>query len=172
MRNKIFSLLLLLSINSYSITLNEVPKVVILQNEDGGLISDSSAWHSTSLKDKVWVVFYVDPDEKDLNKKFTTMLKDEQFNDKYFKTIAIINYAATWKPNFILESVLKNKQKEFPRTIYVKDNNKVLVKQWGLKDNSYDVIVFSKNGKVLFYESGQMSYDDMLKALQIIKNNI
>lgn len=169
---KIIILISIFYINIFAIQLGKIPKQIILNNNKGGVISDSSVWDSKSIKDKVYVLFYVDPDKKDLNKKFTDMLKAEEFDENKFSTIVVINYAATWKPNFILENILKAKQKEFPTTLYVRDNKKVLMNQWGLKDDSYDILIFSKDGKVVFYNSGQMSYNNILKAIYIIKEEI
>ena len=44
------------------------------------------------------------------------------------QSVAVINLAATWKPNSIIGLILSSKQKEFPKTIYVEDENSKLVK--------------------------------------------
>jgi len=115
----------LLALNLSALSLGEVPKQVSISGESGGLVTDGSEWNSSTLKEKVFVMFYVDPDEKSLNDTFS--------------------------------SALKSKQKEFPYTLYVKDKSSVLVKEWGLADNNSDIIIFAKNGKVLFHKDGKMS---------------
>lgn len=172
MKLKIFLFSLFVTLNLNAITLGENPKPVTIDKDNGGLVSDGSAWKSSSIKDKVYVVFYVDPDKKDVNEEFSKLLKKKRYDGKKFGSMAIINLAATWKPNFIIGSILKRKQKEFPRTIYVKDKRSVLVKEWGLKDNASDILIFSKSGKLLFYKAGKMSEDDIKKAISIIESNL
>ena len=165
-------LTLFITLNLHAITIGEVPKTVELFGEHGGLVEDGSLWSSTTLKDKVFVMFYVDPDEKDVNEHYSQALKKEKEAKRLsFKSIAVINLAATWKPNFIIEKILKGKQEEFPNTIYVKDKRNVLVKEWEIADNASDILIFSKEGKVLFYKSGKMSEDDIKKSFEIIKEN-
>jgi len=163
---------LFLALNLYAIDVGEVPKNVTISGDDGGSVVDNSAWSASSIKDKVYVMFYVDPDEKDTNEEFSHALKAKHYDRANYGSIAIVNLAATWKPNFIIESILKSKQEEFPDTIYVKDKNKVLVKEWGIADDASDILIFSKTGKVLFYKVGAMSKEDMQKAFKIIKENL
>jgi predicted transcriptional regulator len=130
------------------------------------------AWDSSMLKDKVYVMFYVDPDEKDKNEHFANALKKRHFDRSRYGSIAVVNMAATWKPNFIIEKILASKQKEFRDTIYVKDKKSVLVKEWNLADNESDILIFDKNGILLFYKAGKMTQDDMKKAIKIIEENL
>jgi len=159
--------------NLFAITVGEKPKEVVLEKANGGLVKDDSQWSSNMLREKVYVMFYVDPDEKDLNEDFSQALKAKKYREKgAFGSIAVINLAATWKPNFIIESILKGKQKEFPKTVYVNDKKSVLVHKWNLADDNSDIIIFDKKGKVLFYKAGKMDDADMQKAFQLIEENI
>ncbi|QOP43853.1 transcriptional regulator [Sulfurimonas sediminis] len=173
MKRTLGFLALMTALNLFAITVGEKPKEATLEKENGGYAKDGSAWNSNSIKEKVYVMFYVDPDEKDANEAFSEALKKKEYRKRgAYGSIAIVNLAATWKPNFIIESLLKSKQKEFPDTIYVKDKNKVLVKEWNLADDSSDIIIFDKNGKVLFYKAGKMSKEDMQKAFTVIEENL
>lgn len=164
------SLLATLSLNAA--TIGEVPKSVTISNENGGYVEDGSAWNSSSIKDKVYVMFYVDPDEKDVNEHYSAALKAEKEASRLsFQSIAVINLAATWKPNFVIEKILKSKQEEFPNTIYVKDKSSVLVKEWQIADDASNILIFAKDGTLLFYKSGAMSESDIKKSFQIIKEN-
>jgi predicted transcriptional regulator len=163
---------LAITLNLSAFTLGEVQKELIISDDKGGLVVDGSAWDSKSIKDKVYVMFYVDPDEKDTNSHFSDALKAKHYDRANYGSIAIVNLAATWKPNFIIEKLLKSKQEEFPDTIYVKDKNKVLVKEWGVADDASDILIFSKTGKLLFYKVGAMSKEDMQKAFKIIEDNL
>jgi hypothetical protein len=173
MKLKVGIVVLLATLNLWAINVGEKPKEVIISGENGGMAQDGSEWSSKSIKDKVYVMFYVDPDEKDLNEHFSDALKAKKYREKgAYSSIAVVNLAATWKPNVIIESLLKSKQKEFPETIYVKDKNSVLVKEWNLDDDNNDIIIFDKDGTVLFYKAGEMNKDDMQKAFTIIEEHI
>ena len=172
MKLKTILLASLLTLNLSALTLGEVPKAVTISDDNGGLVKDSSAWNSSSIKNKVFVMFYVDPDEKDLNNEFSAALKAKKYDRAKYGSLAIINLAATWKPNFVIESILKSKQEEFPDTIYVKDKNSVLVNEWQITDNNSDIIIFSKDGKVIFYKDGKMEASDIQIALKLIEDNL
>ena len=164
---------LLAALNLWAINVGEKPKEVIISPENGGMVKDATAWNSSMLKEKVYVMFYVDPDEKDANEAFSKELKKKEYRKKgAYGSIAIVNLAATWKPDFVIESILKSKQDEFPETIYVKDKNKILVKEWEIEDDASNILIFDKNGKLLFYKSGKMSDDDMQQAFKVIEDNI
>ena len=152
------------------LAVGKVPPVVALKGEEGGRL-DGQPWKSTEIKDqgKVAVLFYVDPDEKDLNESVADAIKRRKFPDALFQSIAVINMAATWKPNWLIAAILKRKQKKFPRTVYVRDNRKVLVHRWGLADNSYVICVFDADGRLLFEKAGKFSGKDgkaLLKTLR------
>jgi predicted transcriptional regulator len=172
MKIKLTLAALLATLNLYALSVGDVPKNVIIEGDNGGLVK-GGPWNSSMLKDKVYVIFYVDPDEKDVNEDFSQALKAKKYRQKGdFGSIAIINMAATWKPNFAIEAILKGKQKDFPKTIYVKDKEKILVKKWGLGDDASNIVIFSKDGTVLFYKSGKMSKEDTQKAFELIEANI
>ena len=173
MKLKLTLVALLATLNLYALSVGEIPKEVVISGDNGGMVADGSAWDSKSIKEKVYVMFYVDPDEKDVNEDFSQALKKKEYRKKGdFGSIAIINLAATWKPNFIIEKILKGKQKEFPNTIYVKDKNSVLVKEWKVADDASDILIFDKTGKLLFYKSGKMQDADMQKAFKLIEANL
>jgi len=171
LRLLLISLLTTLSLNA-TVVVGEVPKTVLIEGEKGGLV-DGGAWSSSTIKDSVFVMFYVDPDEKSVNEHFSTALKAKKYRTKGdYKSIAIVNLAATWKPNFVIEKILTSKQKEFPDTIYVKDKASVLVDAWGLENDASDILIFDKKGKLLFYKSGKMEDADMKKAFSLIEANL
>ena len=154
-----------------AVELGKVPSSVTLDGENGGK-TDGSVWNSTMLKGKVHILFYVDPDERDLNKPLTQALKDRHFDRKKYVSVAMINLAATWLPNAILESKLQSKQKEFPDTIYVKDKKKVLVHKWGLADDNSDILVFDKKGKLIYKKFGKLSKKEITSVLALIERNL
>ena len=162
---------IVLALNVWAINVGEIPKSISIDGKNGGLVT-GGAWKSSQIKDKVYVMFYVDPDEKDTNEHFVQALKAKKYDRSRFGTIAVINLGATWKPNFIIEKLLKSKQEEFPHTIYAKDKEKVLVDAWDLENDASDVLLFSKDGTLLFYKSGKMQDADMSQVYSLIESHL
>ena len=172
MKLKIVLLSTLLTLNLYALIVGEVPKGVVIDGDNGGLVTNDKGWNSSSIKEKVLIMFYVDPDEKDTNSHYSAILKEKAYNRTNFGSIAIINMAATWKPNFAIESILESKQEEFPNTIYVKDKKSLLIKEWEIEDDASNILIFSKDSKLLFYKSGKMGEEDIKSALKLIEENM
>jgi len=154
-----------------AIELGHVPPPVTIEGDNGGGI-DGKVWSSSMLKGKVHVLFYVDPDEKDLNNAFADALKAKKFSRKKFNSVAIINLAATWLPNAMIELKLKEKQKKFPDTIYVKDKKKILVKQWHLADDNSDILIFDKKGKLIYKKFGKLSESEIEDVFILIEKEL
>lgn len=151
--------------------IREVPHEVALKGELGGRL-DGSSWSSNELRGKVSVLFYVDPDEKDLNNEASEALKQEKFSLQKYQSFAIINMGATWLPNFVISSSLEEKQKRYPNTIYVRDYKKVLVKTWGIADDNSDVLAFDKSGNLIFWKDGKLTSGDIQKLIQAIRDHL
>ncbi len=153
------------------LTVGTVPPTVELSGKYGEVVNDGK-FSTKTLRGKVYLVLYVDPDVRKLNDHFIEELKKQKFDKTKFGSVVIINMSATWLPNFVLNKILKKKQEEFPDTIYVKDYKKVFVKKWGLKDNDYNVLLFNKAGELLFYKSGKLNQQDIQKVIELIKKNL
>jgi YtfJ family uncharacterized protein len=158
-------------VSSMAVEVGQVPPSVVLTGDNGGKV-DGTDWSSSMLKGKVHIMFYVDPDERKLNEPLTQALKKHHFDRKKYASVAMINLAATWLPNAILESKLKAKQKEFPDTIYVKDRKKVLVKKWDLADDNSDILIFDKSGKLIYKKFGKLSPAEIQKVLSLIEKSL
>jgi len=168
---KLFSSLMMTAAAAMAIEVGSVPPKVVLEGDNGGR-TDGSAWSSQRLQGKVHVLFYVDPDEKDLNEPLIEALKKKHFDRSKYGSVAVVNLAATWKPNMVIEALLKKKQKEFPDTTYVKDKKSVLVKKWDLADNNSDVLVFDKKGKLIYQKFGKLSDGEISKVVSLIEKNL
>jgi hypothetical protein len=149
----------------------QVPLPVELKEKTGGRL-DGAPWSSEELKGKVHVLFYVDPDEKDTNNEASDALDREKFDGEKFQSVAIINMAATWLPNFAISSSLEEKQKRYPRTIYVRDFKKVMVDAWKIADDSSNVFVFDKSGRMIFRKDGKLGPDDIQNLIKVIRDNL
>lgn len=164
--------LLFLGGNLFStLPIGQTPKLLTLSDKAGGR-TDGSAWSSAELVDKVWVLVYADPDESDLNDAATEALKAKDYPTDVYQSVAVINMSATWKPNFLINTILKGKQKKYPNTVYVKDMDKLLVTKWGLADESNDIVVFDPAGKVIFSFDGQLDADAITDMISLIDAEI
>ncbi len=151
------------------IPVGEKPKTVVMEGEIGGRL-DGTKWSSDEMQGVIYMLFYVDPDEKEINDHMSKRLKEEKFPRDKVKSIAIINMDATWAPNFAIQSSLEDKQKEFPHTLYLKDYEKFLVKEWNLGDDTYDVHVFNPTGTVVFSKEGKLSQDELDLMIKTIRD--
>jgi len=151
--------------------LGESPSVITLTDKEGGRV-DGKPWSSTELQGKIHLLFYVDPDHKGDNEALETALNNEKFPEESFQSTAVINMDATWLPNAAIASSLKKKQEQYPRTVYVKDLKKKLVREWKIADNAYVVLMFDKAGKPLFQKAGTLSDADIKQLIGLIKSNL
>ncbi len=170
MKKILLGMLLVLG-SASAIEVGKVPPNVVLSGKDGGRV-DGTAWNSSMLKGKVHIMFYVDPDERKLNEPLTEALKKRHFDRKKYGSVAVINLAASWLPNAVLEAKLKAKQKEFPDTIYVKDKEKIVLKKWNLADDNSDILLFDKNGKLIYQKYGKLSNREIKTLLALIDKHL
>ena len=151
--------------------MGQMPPRVELKDELGGRL-DGTAWSSDELRGKVYVLFYVDPDEADLNNDASEALRKADFPSEQFQSVAIINMAATWLPNFAISSKLKKKQKAYPRTTYVRDYKKIVVEAWKIADDNSDVLAFDKQGRLIFRKDGKLTPEEIQRLLQAVQENL
>jgi hypothetical protein len=164
-------ILLLGNVSWAGLEMGQVPQQVELRDKRGERVQ-GGPWSSEELKGKVHVLFYVDPDKKDLNNEASEALNAEKFSFEKFQSVAIINMAATWLPNFAISSALKEKQKRYPKTIYVRDYQKVLVKEWGLTDDQSNVLAFDKQGRLIFRKDGKLDPKDIQTLIRAIHRHL
>ena len=152
--------------------IGEIPPKVVLKGDLGGRI-DGTQWSSEELvSEKVIVLFYVDPDESELNNHVSDALKVENYPKEKYGSIGMANMAATWLPNFAINMKLKSKQEKHKETVYVKDLDKTLVKKWGLSDDNSDVIVFGKDGRVLYSVDGKFTDAQVKEIVKVVWDNL
>ncbi len=162
---------LLLNSLAQALEIGEVPPKVELKGNLGGRL-DGKPWSSEELQGKVHAFFYVDPDEKDTNNLASEAIDKEKFPSDKFHSYGVINMAATWMPNFAISMALKEKQEKYPKTTYLRDYKKVLVKAWKIADDSSDVLVFDKKGKLIFIKEGKLSPVEVQKLIKAIRDNL
>ena len=152
--------------------IGEIPPKVVLKDDLGGKL-DGTQWSSEDLvSGKVIVLFYVDPDESELNNHVSDALKAENYPKEKYGSIGMANMAATWLPNFAINMKLKSKQEQYKSTVYVKDLDKTLVKKWGLSDDNSDVVVFVKDGSVLYSVDGKFTDAQVKEIVKVVWDNL
>ena len=152
--------------------IGEIPPKVLIKGDLGGRL-DGTQWNSEELvSGKVIVLFYVDPDESELNNHVSDALKAENYPKEKYGSIGMANMAATWLPNFAINMKLKSKQEKHKETVYVKDLDKTLVKKWGLSDDNSDVIVFGKDGRVLYSVDGKFTDAQVKEIVKVVWDNL
>ena len=163
--------ILLISRVAQAVDVGEIPPKVELKEKLGGRL-DGTPWSSEELRGKVYVLFYVDPDERDTNNDASEALLREKLSRDKFQSVGIMNMAATWLPNFAISSGLKDKQKRYPTTIYVRDYKKVLVNTWKIADDSSNVLAFDREGKLIFRKDGKLTTEEIHTLIKVIRDHL
>ena len=144
-------------------------KDVSISGDKGGFVNGKT-WTFSKNHNKVRLIFYVDPDERDKGKHFkgkATKL-EELYSEDRFKVQVILNLDATWVPTAIISSKIESKQKERPQRDFILDKDKVLVKKWGIADDEYNVLVFDSSNNLIYHHSGDISKDDIKTIYKLI----
>ena len=168
---KTLFLSLLLSLSLSAVEIGKTLPFITLDEGKGGRVT-GGAWSSSELTGKVHLLFYVDPDESDLNNALSDAVKESEPDRSKFASVAIINMAATWKPNFAIQSVLKGKQEKFPHTTYVKDMDKHVIEAWGIADDNNDIILLNKSGKIIYIHEGEVDAAGIKEVIKLIQENM
>jgi len=140
-----------------------------ITGEHGGNVKDGGAWDSQSMNGTLNFLVYVDPDDSELNDALVNRLHDEKFPEAHFHSVAIINMAATWKPNAIIMSVLRGKQEKFPRTTYVFDKDRYAAQNWNLTPEGYHVLLVDRDGSIIYEKAGKLEKNEIEKFVDLIK---
>ena len=169
------TLLLIFALSSQAlladIKIGEAPPFLLLEGKAGGRV-DGSAWSSAELTGKVHVLMYVDPDKVKVNSHVEEALANEKFDPQNFATVGAINMAASWKPDFAIDLILKGKQEKYPNTIYVRDKSRAFVSEWGLVDQGYHVLGVSGDGKIIFSAGTKLTADEIKELIELIRKHI
>ena len=122
-------------------------------------------------KGKVISVFYVDPDEKDLNLHVEdALLTDPGLErEKTYKGLGIADLKSTILPNFIIKAIVKGKQKKTGAIVLLDYDWKVL-SLWGMAKDSSTVVVLDKERICRYIYRGKIPAEDVPKIIQIIKD--
>jgi predicted transcriptional regulator len=152
----------------------ETPLTAVTLEGDNGSYYTGEAWDSSMLQGKTTMLMYVDPDEKNKGEVFKPTIeafeRDLDFNK--FQILVILNLNATWKPDFVIRSLMKSKLTDYPKRTYILDTNSVLVKEWGLTDNEYNTLVINDESKVIYSHSGKWKEGEIDKINVLIRSEV
>jgi uncharacterized protein len=162
-----FAMTLLVSCALAELPLHQKPVAIDLNGPCGGRLNGES-WKSSEIPGKISIVYYVDPDESEMNASLFEALRAEKFPMDKVRSIAVINMKATWLPSAVLSMALGRKQKRYPATLYVKDNCKTLAGTWGLADHSSDVVLFNQSGEVVFSKDGKLTDAHIKQVIALV----
>lgn len=125
---------------------------------------------SSEFKGKVISILYTPCDKKELNNHVEDVLHKDPGLDrnKTYMDIRIANLKASKLPNFIIKSVIKDKQEKTGAIILLDDKYNIL-NLWGLNNHSSDFVVLDKNRICRYIYKGVLPQEEILKAINIIK---
>ena len=123
-------------------------------------------------KGKIIQINYVDPDESEMNEAFNDAVKkvievDSLISRDKFEGFGIGDCAATWKPNFAIRFIAARKAEKFDTTILF-DYDAKLRKLWGLKKDSYNVIILDKGRVCRAIVRGKITDEKQKELIQLI----
>ena len=147
---------------------------VTISGDDGGYASAGGAWNSSMLKGKTTMLMYVDPDEKSKGEVFKPTIEsfERDLDFDKFQILVILNLKATWKPNMLIESLMKSKLKDYPKRVFVLDKDSVLVKKWDLRNDEYNTLVINKDSTVIYSHSGEWNDAQMSEINSLVRSEV
>jgi len=125
---------------------------------------------SADFEGKVISIFYVDPDEKDMNVHVEdALLKDPGLDrNTRYKGLGITNMKATALPNFLIKGIVKSKQ-EKTGAIILLDYDYTILNLWGLHNDSSNLVILDKERICRYIYKGKLPPEEVAKMIGIIK---
>lgn len=115
--------------------------------------------------EKVLLIQYTDPDVKDINDKLSDAVKAKKFDAKLYQGIGIANCKDTWIPNAGIRMKARQKEKQYPGSIVMLDEKRIIPEALGLGDcNEIGVLMIVGKDKVIKYMKKITSEEESLKA--------
>jgi uncharacterized protein len=125
---------------------------------------------SSELHGKVLSVYYIDPDEKDLNNHMEEALRTGPGleRDTRYKGLSITNFKASRMPSFHIKSYIKSKQEKTGALILL-DYDYTIVNLWGLNKDTSSVVILDKERICRYIYTGKLPPAEVEKVLNVIK---
>ncbi len=162
-------------------TLEPGQSLPVLDIREGGEISVTDngivrkPWNSKSLerKGKVQVVQYVAANRSAVrqSKPFARAFLEKRFSPEKLDATVIVNTADTivFTKLYVANKLAKNKAKR-QEVSFVIDDNGMGLQRWGMKQESFAIIVLDSRGKVLFARDGPLTENEIEIAIRLIEN--
>jgi Predicted transcriptional regulator len=113
------------------------------------------------LGQKVLILFYTDPDVKDVNDPLSDAVKAKKFSHDKLAGIGIANCKETWIPNSAILMKSRQKEKQFPGSVVLLDENQTIKTAWSLADcNDRGVVIVVGKDMRIKYISYVKSQDE------------
>lgn len=93
---------------------------------------DDKACNIPFMGQKVIVIFYTDPDVKDVNDPLSDAIKAKKYAKEKYVGVGIANCEDTWLPNSVIRYAGRQKQSKYPSSVILVDDDHVLSKTWDL----------------------------------------
>ena len=126
-----------------------------------------------SLKKRLVLIFYVDPDEPNLNREFAEAMKKTNFPAEYLTAMGIVNMKdAPLLPDWLLRFMVRREIESDPRAkgVIFTDPDNLLQKAWkmGSCNNKFVIILIDKSGEVLFIKKDKMTQQEITGTIDLI----
>lgn len=134
--------------------------------------ADGKRFTMDSWSGKILQINYVDPDESEMNEHVNDAIKyaldiDKTIHRQTFKGIGIADCASSWKPDFAIRIIGGSKAKKFDTTVLF-DYDAKLRNSWGLKEDSYNIIILDKDRICRALYKGRVPDSEIDDIIQLI----
>jgi len=106
------------------------------------------------IGEKVVMILYTDPDVKDVNDPLSIAVREKKYSKDKYAGVGIANCKDTWIPNAGIRMKARQKEKDFPGSVVLLDEDYDLIKAWGLGDCDEKgvVIIIGKDKKIKYHK--------------------
>lgn len=134
--------------------------------------ADGKQFTMASWEGKILQINYVDPDESEMNEHVNDAIKfaldiDKTIARPTFKGIGIADCASSWKPDFAIRMIGGSKAKKFDTTVLF-DYDANLRNSWGLREDSYNIIILDENRFCRGLYKGRVPESEIDDIIQLI----
>ncbi len=132
--------------------------------------SDNPGARIPDFGSKVVAVFYVDPDDSDLNEPLRDALKVADFPKAVFRAVGVVNLAESWKPNSLIRTMIRQKEKKY-NSIVLTDPNRILRDAWSLGNCAGKdvVIIIGKDRAVKYINTGVVRGAEINRVVELVR---
>jgi uncharacterized protein len=107
------------------------------------------------LGEKVLILFYVDPDVKEITDPISDALDEKKYPINKFGAVGVVNCKDSWVPNKLITTGTQLKQEKYPESSILLDKNYILSTTWslGMCDNVAKIVIVGKDSEIKFVKA-------------------